>query len=226
MISWLTGRLGAPLLAQVGIGLAVALFAAIVALGFTGRAWIAAKADLAAEIERCNTDKALAIASAEEIVRKATQEAADRRIRQLEAERDREVAAVASEREKRLQAERAANERGQQLQELAEEAFDEDDIPDSDACLNAFVTSRALRCVLDAGANRGEAGAGGGGSSALCSNPEGADGLHPGFSNVTYLDALRYWGGDRDVATRLNGRLAAIEKLSGELVDGNTDITE
>jgi hypothetical protein len=63
--------------------------------------WLGARDDVAAEIERCNTDKAEAIARAEEIVREAEREAADAAIadlRQLvvEAEKAREIAAEAA----------------------------------------------------------------------------------------------------------------------------------
>jgi hypothetical protein len=180
--------------------------------------FIGAKSDIKAGIERCNTDKAVAVAEAEEITRIAAQDAADQRLRQLQAKLDREAAETAKERQKRLQAELRAEKRGQELRDLAEEAFDEDELPDSNACLNAFVTSRALRCVLYA-RDQTASGAGGGGEGSVCADPEGADGMHPGFSNITYLDVLRHWGGDRDAAIRLNGRLAAIEKLSGEVVE-------
>ncbi len=46
--------------------------------------WIGAKEDLAAEIERCNTDKVSAIAMAEDIARQAEREAAGRRLADLE----------------------------------------------------------------------------------------------------------------------------------------------
>lgn len=179
-----------------------------------------AREDVAAAVERCNAQKLSAVAEAEKIARTAAERAAAAKLAQLEAQMAQETAAVDQEREKRAVAEAVAAERQDELDRLAQEAFDEDELPDSDACLNAFVTSRALRCVLHA-RDSGEAGAGGGGDNGVCADPGGTDGMHPGFSNVTYLDALQYWGGDRDAAIRLNGRLAAIEKISGESVDGN-----
>lgn len=183
--------------------------------------WVGAKEDLAQEIERCNTSTALAVADAEKITRKAVQDAADERIRQLEADRDRNAAEAAKERQKRLQAESVADKRERELQELAEEAFDEDELPDSHACLNAFISSAALRCVLDQGKAGVGAGAGESDDLRACANSRFADGVHPGFSNVTYGQGLLFWGGDRGAALRWNERAAEIRRIEGEVIDGN-----
>ena len=205
----------------VSIGLAIALGTSMLANAIVTKLWLGARDDVAAAISSCNADKQEIIADAEKMVRIAERAAADRRVAAIQEELKREVAATAGERQARLQAEMRADTRDQELQDLAEGAFDEDELPDSNACLNAFVTSRALRCVLHS-RNQGEVGAGpGAGDDSLCSNPEGVDGMHPGFSNVTFLEGLLYWGGDRDAAIRLNGRLAAIEELQDSIVQAD-----
>jgi hypothetical protein len=45
--------------------------------------WLGVREDLAAEIERCNSDKLASIAAAEQITREAVSEAAERRLSQL-----------------------------------------------------------------------------------------------------------------------------------------------
>lgn len=185
---------------------------------------IEAKGEIKAQIEKCNTDKVTAIAEAERIVREAERRAAGERLEALQAELNRELIATNNERQRRIQAERRADERELELKKLAREAFDEDEIPDSDACLNAFVSSRALRCVLHARDNREAGGGPGPGDDALCADPGGPDGVHSGFSNVTFLDALMYWGGDRDAAIRWNERAVKIRQIQDEVIhDGNGD---
>lgn len=201
------------------IGLAAALAASILANGILVRTWLGARDDVAAAVERCNAQKAQAVAEAEKIVRQAQERAAAAKIAQLQAQIAREAAAAASEREKRVQAEVVAAERQNELRRLAEGVFDEDDVPDSNACLNAYLSSHALRCVLHARADREAGGGSGSGGDALCADPQGADGVHPGFSNVTYLDALLYWGADRDAAQRWNERAVEIRRIQNELVD-------
>lgn len=201
-----------------GIGLVAALAASVLANGMLGKAWLGARDDVAAAVANCNADKERSIAEAEKIAREAAERAAAAKLAQLQAQIDRETAATASERQKRAEAEAVAAERDNELQRLAEEAFDEDELPDSNAALNVYLTSHALRCVLYTG-DQGEASAVPGGDDSVCADPEGATGMHPGFSNVTFGDALRYWGADRHAAIRLNERLAAIEKISGELVE-------
>ena len=198
------------------------LAASLVLVLLLFNAWQGAKDDLAEQRAQCNADKLEAIAEAERITREATQAAAEQRIAVAAAAHAREVAALEAELDKSVQAEKRQAVRNQELRRQAEEAFNADDIPDSDACLNAFITSRALRCVLHA-RDQGEAGAGALRGPDVCADPEGADGVHPGFSNVTYLDALLYWGSDRDAAIRLNQRLAEIRRIEGEVIDGNAE---
>ena len=202
----------------VGIGLVAALAVLLLANGVLTKAWLGARDDVAAAVASCNADKERSIAEAERIAREAAETAAAIKLAQLQAVIDRETAATASERQKREQAEAVAAERDNELRRLEEEAFDEDELPDSNAALNVYLTSHALRCVLYTG-DPGEAGAVPGGDDGVCADPEGADGMHPGFSNVTFGDALRYWGADRHSAIRLNERLVAIERISGELVE-------
>ena len=223
MIGWLTGRFSAPLLAKVGIGLAVALALSMAALGLTARAYVAAKAEVAAEIERCNTRTAESVAAAERIARQAAQEAADARIAAAEAALARSEAAHAAEKRSREQAESAAQAREAELIAIAEEAFDANEIPDSNACLNAFIPSRVLRCVLNQGEAGSGPGIGGGGGGSLCADPAGLDGVHTGFSNVTFLEGLLFWGGDRGAAIRWNERGSEIRRIEGEVIDGDSE---
>ena len=202
------------------IGLAAALTASIAANGFLTSAWLGARDATASAIEKCNTDKAKSVAEAERMVREAEKEAAAEREAALRAKIAREAATAAQERQKRADAEAATAERDKELERLAQEAFDEEDLPDSNAALNVYLTSHALRCVLQWSRDSGEAGAGGGGEEGVCGDPAGADGVHPGFSNVTFGDALRYWGADRSAAIRLNQRMAEIRRIQGEQVNG------
>lgn len=60
--------------------------------------WLGARDDLAAEIERCNTDKLASVLEAERIASKAEREAAQRRIIQLtrQVELEKEAAEIAN----------------------------------------------------------------------------------------------------------------------------------
>ena len=207
-----------PIQRYVAIGLAASLAVSVLANGALTKAWLGARDDVAAAVASCNADKERSIAEAEKIARTAAEKAAAAKLAQLQAQIDAEAAATAQERAKRAEAEAVIAERDNELQRLAEEAFDEDDLPDSNAALNVYLTSHALRCVLHS-RNQGEAGAGPGGDDGVCANPGSPDGVHPGFSNVTYGDALRFWGADRDAAIRLNERMAEIRRIQGEVVD-------
>lgn len=180
--------------------------------------WQNAKDDVTAAVAQCNQDKLTSIAEAERITREAVQAAADRRETALKRQLELESKVRKASNEALVRAEKRVTARDEQLRQLAEDAFDEDDLPDSNACLNAFVTSRALRCVFSSG-DSGEAGAGALRGDALCADPSSIDGVHPGFSNITYRDALQYWGSDRDAAIQLNGRLVQIRDIQGEVID-------
>ena len=184
--------------------------------------WQNAKDDVTAAVEKCNQDKLLSIAEAERITREVAQENAARREAALQKQIERESLARQANHAAKVKAERRAAAQAEQLRQMAEDAFNEDELPDSNACLNAYITSRALRCMLHAGDNR-EAGSGGGAGNSVCADSSGVDGVHPGFSNVTYWDALLYWGGDRDAAIRLNENMAEIRRIQGEIIDGNTE---
>lgn len=186
--------------------------------GFTFNRWMSARDDVTAAVAQCNKDKETIALESERITRDAVQAAADKRERQLIAELNREIKATKDERQKRLQAEQQAATRDNQLRELEKDAFDEDELPDSNAALNVYLTSCALRSVLHA-RGQSEAGTGGGGGVQTCGDPGSPDGVHPGFSNVTFGDALRYWGRDRDAALRLNERMAEIRRIQGEVID-------
>jgi hypothetical protein len=88
--------------------------------------WLGVRDDLAAEIERCNTDKEAAVAAAEEVTRIRLQEAFQERLRELEAQvrreaRAREIAAdAASQAESR--ANRAMNEAAVRIREIERNA--------------------------------------------------------------------------------------------------------
>lgn len=200
------------------IGLAAALAASVLANGMLTKAWLGARDDVAAAIAKCNQDKLTSIAEAERITREAVQEAAEREAARKQAEHEREIETMRAELQKAAEDQKRQQARNKELQQLAEDAFDEDDLPDSNAALNVYLTSCALRSVLHAGDNR-EASEGGVSGDEICADTGGPDGVHPGFSNVTYGDALRYWGQDRDTVRRLNGKLAQIRQIQGELVD-------
>ena len=218
MIKWILGRFSPTILAYASVGLLTAFTLSTVSLGFMSKAYVNAKAEIETVRGKCETDKAVAIAEAERITRTAVQDAAKARERQLLAQIERESTATENEREKRLQAERRIAARDRELRELAEEAFDEDDLPDSNAVLNVYLTSCALRSVLHAGDNPAtDTGALRGNE--VCADARSPNGMHPGFSNVTFGDALRYWGQDRDTVKRLNGKLAEIRRIQGQVID-------
>ena len=104
----------------VAIGLAVALAASIFANGVLTKLYLGQRDKTAAAVAQCNADKHEAIAAAEKIVREAEQQAAERRIQQIEAVLAQEVVSTANERERRVQAEHVAETRRAQLQKLAE----------------------------------------------------------------------------------------------------------
>ena len=204
--------------------LLIALGVMVAANAFTFNRWQSAKDDVTAAVEKCNQDKLRSIAQAERVTREIMQENADRREAALQMQLEREAQARKDTHAAKVKAERRAAAQAEQLRQMAEDAFDEDELPDSNACLNAYITSRALRCVLHAG-DSGEASTSGSAGNSVCADSSGIDGVHPGFSNVTYWDALLYWGGDRDAAIRLNENMAEIRRIQGEVIDGDT-ITE
>ena len=202
--------------------LLIAVGALVLTNALTFNRWQSAKDDVTAAVEKCNQDKLRSIAAAERVTREVMQENADRREAALQRQLEREAQARKDTHAAKVKAERRAAAQAEQLRQMAEDAFDEDELPDSNACLNAYITSRALRCVLHA-RDSGEAGTSGGAGNSVCADSSGIDGVHPGFSNVTYWDALLYWGGDRDAAIRLNENMAEIRRIQGEIIDGDTE---
>ena len=199
--------------------LLIAVGALVLTNALTFNRWQSAKDDVTAAVEKCNQDKLRSIAAAERVTREVMQENADRREAALQRQLEREAQARKDTHAAKVKAERRAAAQAEQLRQMAEDAFDEDELPDSNACLNAYITSRALRCVLHAG-DSGEASTSGSAGNSVCADSSGVDGVHPGFSNVTYWDALLYWGGDRDAAIRLNENMAEIRRIQGEVIDG------
>ena len=184
--------------------------------------WQGAKEDLASEIAQCNAEHLQAALDAE-IATRATQEAAAARDAAEHARIvESQLKALSRATEAAETADSALVEHEKTIARLEMEA-DEDEIPDSRACLNVYMPRPAVQWLCRQGEAGGGSGAGGGaGSGAACSDTGGfdtADLINSDFAAITFGGAITRWGQDRRNIVEANGRLAAIEKLSGELVD-------
>ena len=103
--------------------------------------WLEGRENLAKEIERCNTDKAIAAAEASESARKALQASLDRRIKQLEIE-------AQNEREARQLAEMARAE-AEAKPPITRTIVREIDANDETSCLNATVPAAVINSLRD-----------------------------------------------------------------------------
>jgi hypothetical protein len=202
----------------LGGATAASVIAAIVCFNL----WQGAKEDLAEQIAQCNTEHLQAALDAE-IATRAAQEAAH--VQQLAArQRLDEI------REKALlrasvalkDADTALVKHAQTIAVLEMEA-ENDELPDSRACLNAYLPRGAVQWLCRQGEDSGGAGAGAGaGSGAACADTGGFDSanlIDSDFAAITYGGAITRWGQDRRNIIEANGRLTAIRNISGELVE-------
>ena len=108
--------------------------------------WIGVKEDLAAEIERANTDKLSAALEAEKITREALSAAEARRVRELAAFAEETAGAIAAAKDALVEAQN----RPVQVRTVIER------VRDQDACIDTDVHPELLSC-LRSDADCGEA---------------------------------------------------------------------
>ncbi len=123
----------AKLLPWAGYPLAIAMFFF----------WLDGRENLAAEVSRCESSKLAAVLEAEELARKAVQDALSARIAQLERLAEQTDAAVGAARLERDQALVRAAEAQRIISEL-QESIDNDDAPISTVCLVSDVPGAIL----------------------------------------------------------------------------------
>jgi hypothetical protein len=202
----------------LGGATAASVIAAIVCFNL----WQGAKEDLAEQIAQCNTEHLQAALDAE-IATRAAQEAAH--VQQLAARQRldeiREKALLRAS-EALKDADTALVKHAQTIAVLEMEA-ENDELPDSRACLNAYLPRGAVQWLCRQGEDSGGAGAGAGaGSGAACADTGGFDSanlIDSDFAAITYGGAITRWGQDRRNIIEANGRLTAIRNISGELVE-------
>lgn len=196
----------------IAAGLAVVMF------------WLfmGAREDLAEERQACNTEHLQAALDAEIAVRR-TQEAAHAvELAQLEriAESQKKALSRAAETAQMADSTLAEHEKTIEQLQLEVEA---DEIPDSRACLNAYVPRGAVQWLCRQGEDSDPDGASGGaGAGQACSNTGGFDTanlINSDFAAITYGGVISRWGADRRNIVEANGRLAEIRQLEGELID-------
>ena len=184
--------------------------------------FMGAREDLAEERQACNTEHLQAALDAEIAVRRTQEAAHSEELAQLERIAESQKKALSRAAESAQAADSVLVEHQKTIEQLQLEV-EADEIPDSRACLNAYVPRGAIQWLCRQGENRGGAGAGGGaGSGAACTNTGGFDSpdlINSDFAAITYGGIISRWGQDRRNIVEANGRLAAIEKLSGEVVD-------
>lgn len=101
--------------------------------------WLGGREDLAAEVERCNSDKLLAIAQAEQVARQALQDAQDAHQRELARLAVEAQGAVNESREGREAALRKAAAAQRIIDELTRTIENEHNAPIAQVCLRADV---------------------------------------------------------------------------------------
>jgi hypothetical protein len=180
--------------------------------------WLSARDQVIEERGACNAAVLQDLLDQERIGRDADNRQMQQRIDNLErqAERDRESIRLAEE--TALRAVAGTAERDETITRLMLKA-ETDEIPDSDECLNVNVRAVALDEWVrvrntDCDAERTGSGSG---NDSHCAGPEGTDETDPAFahfSDITYGDALKLWGRDRDIIQTLNGQLREIEGLA------------
>lgn len=171
-----------------------------------------AREDLAAERVQCNADKLATAQESSEIARKAQKESDDRRIAELARQRDAAERAAAIAAEGLAEEQQGKAELAAELKQLELDAFDED-LPDSNACLNVFVPAGPYRLLY--AQNRVGPGAGGDGEGSADTDPGAlSEGNAAGFAAVTFGDTLAYWRDDRGALIACNADKRAIRELN------------
>lgn len=184
--------------------------------------WQGVKEDLAEQIASCNTEHlqaaldgamlsldALKSAHADELAMMADLA--------LVQQKERDAAARA-----RDVAESVAARHQITIEQLELEA-ETDDIPDSRACLNAYIPRTAIKWLcVQAEDNSGAGGGSGASGGAACSDTGGfdtPDSISADFAAITFGGAVSRWGRDRRSLVEANAKLAAIERLQGKVID-------
>lgn len=179
--------------------------------------WLGARDDVAAAVGECNADKMAAVAQAESEVRQALEAAHARELAALEQRqqaKDREIQRL-NARAEQLAATTASHEAT--IDRLTEELFD-DDLPDSGACLSAFMLRASVDGLLHT-ESCGEASAGGSGDDEAGADSGGTDAGASAFADITYSDAVKIWQRDRRNLALANCQLRSIRNLSNEAND-------
>ena len=175
-------------------GILVAVLAlSVVGNGLLIKAWRSELTKHAAAVASCNADKEGIRADTERETRKTVQAVFNKRM----AQRDK-MDAELKQAIKISEAEKASILAGQEVLEVRvhqlELEAEKDEVPDSRACLNAFILNESLDgvCVRAGGSSTNEGGTGAG-SCAVARDTEGpVDGISVGgdFSPITYGDLL------------------------------------
>lgn len=177
-------------------------------------AWQSARDDIAEEKAACNLETVLVELEAERIAHEATKRNHETTLNDMVAiaERERQARSLAEAGEEI--AEKRAISHQQTITRLELEA-EENEIPDSFACLNAFMLSDSVDGLrVSAGGCDEAGGSAGTGADQACTDSEGPDETASAFAAITYGDGLRLWQKDRHTIVQLNNQLAAIEALS------------
>ena len=184
------------------------LMASIVINGILGGLWLHTRDQLASSVVQCNADKLQSVAQAEQSTRLLVQQTAAERIAQMAGRLQATELALASYAEVIRQAAQKNKADEARIHELELEAFDEDELPDSAACLNVYLPARVLYT-----GNCGETGTGGNHQGKICAGSEVLNPTDPSFASITYGDAMRLWSRDRRTIRTLNEQLKQLESL-------------
>ena len=172
-----------------------------------------AREDIGEEREQCNTRVEAGARQAE----RAAREAERLNFEQVLAARDAREAELLSEidnlgRQREILAEEVTTVEAA-VRQLTLESFDEDELPDSGACLNVYVLRDSVR-----GMQLGQSCAGardsGDNPGTLYPGPGGADTGEPAHADITYSDVLNLWARDRASLIQSNCQLRSIRNLT------------
>lgn len=131
-------------------------------------------------------------------------------------DRDREIALLGEQSE--MFAADGATHRAEIRRLTLEAEFDEDDLPDSKECLNAFVLRDSIAGVQLAQSCPGTGGRGDS-DGAVHADPGTSDEGESPFANITYSDALTIWQRDRSSLVKSNCQLRSIRTLSDQQME-------
>lgn len=173
--------------------------------------WVRAEKAETEAIEAANTRTAVAVAEAEQITREAVTASLQREIELQKTLRRASQIAFENVSRASSAAQAEVGRANLRIRELELESFDENDLPDSAACLNVYLPGRLLYTN-----DCREAGAGGGQGDRICAGPESLNPADSAFSVITYGDAMRLWARDRATIITLNSQLRQIEELTDE----------